>query len=46
MISYDLIGVPSGQMLSALTGALYTTFIEKDVKNFDDFHRAILDMFK
>uniref|UniRef100_A0A5B7BU05 Calcium ion-binding protein n=1 Tax=Davidia involucrata TaxID=16924 RepID=A0A5B7BU05_DAVIN len=40
-------GVPlqSTQMLSLVMGTLNTQFIEKDIKTFEDFHNAILDIF-
>lgn len=39
-------GLPTTQMLSLVMGTLHSKFMEKDIKNFDDFHVAILDMFK
>ncbi|KAL7606704.1 uncharacterized protein LOC111886757 [Lactuca sativa] len=38
-------GLPTTQMLSLVMGTLYSKFIEKEIKTFDDFHFAILDMF-
>ncbi|XP_074323691.1 uncharacterized protein LOC141660600 [Apium graveolens] len=38
-------GLPSTQMLSLVMGTLYRKFIEKDIKNSEDFQKAILDIF-
>ncbi|XP_058743304.1 uncharacterized protein LOC131616088 [Vicia villosa] len=35
----------ASQTLSLVSGALYDQFIEKDIKNFDAFHTATLDIF-
>ncbi|KAK7277135.1 hypothetical protein RIF29_18285 [Crotalaria pallida] len=35
----------ASQTLTVLMGALYNQFVEKDIKDFDDFHTAILDIF-
>lgn len=39
-------GMPSAQMLNFVMGTVYKQFIEKDISNFEDFHIAILDIFK
>ncbi|XP_057458014.1 uncharacterized protein LOC130748785 [Lotus japonicus] len=33
------------QSLSLVSGALYDQFMKREIKNFDDFHTAILDIF-
>ncbi|XP_047321591.1 uncharacterized protein LOC124925590 [Impatiens glandulifera] len=38
-------GSPSNQMLNLVTGTLYHRFLDKDIKSFEDFHLAILDIF-
>ncbi|KAL2477871.1 Calcium-binding EF hand family protein [Forsythia ovata] len=38
-------GLPTTQLLSLVMGTLHGKFIDKDIKNFDDFHSAILDIF-
>ncbi|CAA0842739.1 Unknown protein [Striga hermonthica] len=38
-------GLPTTQMLSLVMGTLHRQFIEKDIKSFDEFHIAILDIF-
>ncbi|KAG8363440.1 hypothetical protein BUALT_Bualt19G0022800 [Buddleja alternifolia] len=38
-------GLPTAQMLNLVMGTLHKQFIEKDIKSFDDFHMAILDIF-
>ncbi|KAF5738241.1 hypothetical protein HS088_TW13G01137 [Tripterygium wilfordii] len=38
-------GMPSTLMVDIVTGALYNPFVEKDIKKFEDFHTAILDIF-
>ncbi|CAK8559972.1 unnamed protein product [Lathyrus sativus] len=35
----------ASQTLSLVSGALYDQFMKKDIKNFDSFHTAILDIF-
>lgn len=39
-------GLPTTQMLSLVMGTLYRKFIEKDIKNLEDFQKAILDIFE
>ncbi|KAF8380566.1 hypothetical protein HHK36_028054 [Tetracentron sinense] len=40
------LGIPSMQMLSTVTDKLlYQQFIDKEIKDFDDFHMAMLDIF-
>lgn len=39
-------GLPTTQMFSFAMGTLYKQFIEKDIDNFNDFHKAMLDAFK
>lgn len=41
-----MLGLPTTQLLSSLTGTLERQFMEKDVSDFDKFHMTILDMFK
>lgn len=43
--SKNISGLPSTQMLSLVMGTLYRKFIEKDIKNLEDFQKAILDIF-
>ncbi|PWA68567.1 hypothetical protein CTI12_AA307460 [Artemisia annua] len=43
--SFSLYCLPTTQMLSLVMGTLHSKFMEKDIKEFDDFHVAILDMF-
>ncbi|KAK6162631.1 hypothetical protein DH2020_002472 [Rehmannia glutinosa] len=38
-------GLPTAQMLSLVMGTLHRQFIEKDIKSFEEFHMAILDIF-
>ncbi|KAL3613691.1 hypothetical protein CASFOL_041765 [Castilleja foliolosa] len=38
-------GLPTAQMLSLVMGTLHRQFIEKDIKNLQEFHIAILDIF-
>ncbi|KAL6499452.1 hypothetical protein OROHE_026115 [Orobanche hederae] len=38
-------GLPKAQMLSLVMGTLHRQFIEKDIKSFEEFHTAILDIF-
>ncbi|KAJ9177330.1 hypothetical protein P3X46_012563 [Hevea brasiliensis] len=38
-------GLPSTQMVSFVMGTLYKQFVEKDIKSFEEFHMAILDIF-
>ncbi|GJS74265.1 hypothetical protein Tco_0707106 [Tanacetum coccineum] len=38
-------GLPTTQMLNLVMGTLHSKFMEKDIRSFDDFHVAILDMF-
>ncbi|KAK1424930.1 hypothetical protein QVD17_20271 [Tagetes erecta] len=37
--------LPTTQGLNLLMGNLYSNFMKKEIKSFDDFHFAILDMF-
>lgn len=39
-------GLPTTQMLSLVMGTLHRQFIEKDIKTFQEFHIAILDIFR
>lgn len=39
-------GLPSSQLMSFAFGTVYKQFIDRDITNFDDFHVAILDIFK
>ncbi|CAN0917971.1 hypothetical protein LINGRAHAP2_LOCUS30597 [Linum grandiflorum] len=39
-------GVPSTQMIGFVMGTLYKQFVDRDVQTFEDFHVAILDIFK
>ncbi|CAN6881356.1 unnamed protein product [Brassica oleracea] len=39
-------GVPPTQMMNMVMGSLYKQFTEKAINNFDDFHVAVLDIFK
>ncbi|KAL8062383.1 hypothetical protein ABFX02_02G143500 [Erythranthe guttata] len=45
MMSFMGKGLPTGQMLSLVMGTLHRQFIEKDIKSFEEFHVAILDIF-
>ncbi|KAF9603216.1 hypothetical protein IFM89_034549 [Coptis chinensis] len=45
LMSYMNKGVPSVQVLNLLTDTVYKQFITKDIKNFDEFHIAMLDIF-
>ncbi|XP_050207027.1 uncharacterized protein LOC126656491 [Mercurialis annua] len=38
-------GVPSTQMVGFVMGTLYKQFVERDIKTFEEFHIAILDIF-
>ncbi|KAI3444782.1 hypothetical protein Pfo_001447 [Paulownia fortunei] len=38
-------GLPTAQMLNLVMGTLHRQFIEKDIKSFEEFHMAILDIF-
>ncbi|KAF7845055.1 putative calcium ion-binding protein [Senna tora] len=38
-------GLSQKQLLSALVGVLYKQFVDKEIKNFEDFHVVILDIF-
>ncbi|XP_048422776.1 uncharacterized protein LOC125469467 [Pyrus x bretschneideri] len=39
-------GLQSSQMLNFLIGKVYQQFVDKDIRNFEDFQFAILDIFK
>ncbi|KAL8495661.1 hypothetical protein ACS0TY_019683 [Phlomoides rotata] len=45
MMSFMGKGLPTTQMLGLVMGTLHRQFIEKDIKSFDEFHVAILDIF-
>ncbi|EEF37456.1 calcium ion binding protein, putative [Ricinus communis] len=38
-------GLPSTQMVGFVMGTLYKQFVERDIKTFEEFHIAILDIF-
>ncbi|GAA0142405.1 hypothetical protein LIER_03312 [Lithospermum erythrorhizon] len=38
-------GLPTTQMMSLVMGTLHKQFIQKDIENLEDFHKAILDIF-
>ncbi|KAH8503287.1 hypothetical protein Peur_067049 [Populus x canadensis] len=37
--------IPSTQMPSYVMGSLYTQFVDKNIKTFDEFHVAVLEIF-
>ncbi|KDP32029.1 hypothetical protein JCGZ_12490 [Jatropha curcas] len=38
-------GLPSNQMVGFVMGTLYKQFVDQDIKNVEEFHMAILDIF-
>lgn len=40
------VGVPPTQMMNMVMGSLYKQFTQKAINSFDDFHVAVLDIFK
>lgn len=43
-----LVGLPmsSTQMPNYVMGSLYNQFVDKNIKTFDEFHVAVLEIFK
>ncbi|OAY33670.1 uncharacterized protein LOC110629902 [Manihot esculenta] len=38
-------GLPSARRIAFVMGKLYKQFVDKDIKNFEEFHIAVLDIF-